>query len=867
MFHQHRISMSSQHNTSKLLKPKPLAAALVMMLAGSATAAQAAAPVVLSATQQQSIQNAFHWHTRDAGIQSNVITPSMVFAEIPGLKERSNYLNVKVKSRTQMIEQITRDAAIAKQYADSQNADSQTHAANNIDTTQIDAKALFESLLADADTRLIEARTRLAPSLREGYADIDMHSVQIPAGVSAEVAAEALMLTGDYEYVSIDWLCYPTTTTPNDSLFNTQYCHGSGFIDTVGAWDFTQGSSDTIIGVCDSGVDLDHPDLMSSLVPGFNAVDNLAQADGGNVNDDFVGHGTLVAGSAAARGNNSIGVSGVGWNFGIMPIRVSNTAGGTALLSDILEGARWASDNGAYTANCSFGGAEDSATLSTGGHIRLEGHLLVFAAGNDGFANQVNDWAKVTIVGASNQADNWVGWSHTGVGIDCIAPGVNIRSTNRLGGYTYTTGTSFSAPITAGALMLVHDANPALSADEVEFLLLNSCDDKQAPGEDDQTGWGRINVGQAVNDAVFGPSITSLPFEDTFADLTLSTDWRNPIGTIDVSSDGINEPSAPYALNLDDSDSIETIAMRTAFLAGNPGKISIATQHRGVEAGETLTLEYLNFLSTWTTINTFTSDGSNQEEFSHWSFLMPIDGMHDQFKLRLSAAGSDNTDDWYIDDVAVSEFTNNTLGWEDSFEDGITLTLDWASSNATASQDALNEPDGTTSALLNNQDSMTSAEVDVSLTPDAIYYHFYSQHRGVEAGETLLVEYLTLLGAWNTLTTIVSDGNDQSSFELTQIGTPFDAYGGTTALRFTADGDEADDSWFIDLVAVTNDFIVIDPPCPADLNDDGLYNFFDISLFLQAFGALDPVADFNGDGLYNFFDISVFLSDFSAGCP
>ena len=126
-------------------------------------------------------------------------------------------------------------------------------------------------------------------------------------------------------------------------------------------------------------------------------MDNLAEVDGGIVNDTLVGHGTLVAGSAAAIGNNGTGISGIGWNFGIMPIKVTNNNSGTAALSEILEGARWASDNGAYAANCSFGGAEDVATASTGGHIRLEGHLLVFAAGNDGLANQTRDWEDVTI--------------------------------------------------------------------------------------------------------------------------------------------------------------------------------------------------------------------------------------------------------------------------------------------------------------------------------------------------------------------------------------------------------------------------------------------------------------------------------------
>jgi len=57
------------------------------------------------------------------------------------------------------------------------------------------------------------------------------------------------------------------------------------------------------------------------------------------------------------------------------------------------------------------------------------------------------------------------------------------------------------------------------------------------------------------------------------------------------------------------------------------------------------------------------------------------------------------------------------------------------------------------------------------------------------------------------------------------------------------------------------------PPCPADLNGDGTLNFFDVSAFLSAFAAHDPVADFSGDGLFNFFDVSAFLSAFAAGCP
>ena len=849
-------------------------AALAMFLASGTSAAQpkvpvrsisqsnsiaVSHPVTLSSAQRRSVASAYRWLDRDSAILNSIITPTTIFVESPGIKERSDYLNVKVKDRAQMISQLARESSFVPVDAPS----SQTRAAaNSIENAQ----ASFEAHVQRADERIVEARDRLAPSLREAYMDIDMHSVKLPNGVSAEVAAEMLMQTGDYEFVSIDWICYPLDTTPNDSLFNQQWYHPSSRIDTVSAWDFTQGSSMTIIGVCDSGVDLDHPDLAGALVPGYNAVDNLAQIDGGGVNDDLVGHGSLVAGAAAAIGNNGTGVTGIGWNFGIMPIKVSNIASGTAFLSEILEGARWASDNGAYTSNCSFGGAEDSATQSSGGHIRLEGHLLVFAAGNDGLANQTNDWSKVTIVGASTQADNWATWSHTGIGIDCIAPGSSIRSTNRTGGYTYTTGTSFSSPITAGALMLVHDANPSLTADEVEYILLNACDDKQAIGQDNQTGWGRINVGRAVQDAIFGPSTTNLPFEDLFADAALSSQWRNPIGDVIVSENGVNEPSGIYSMNLDDADSIETIAMRTSFLAGNPAEIRFSSQHRGVESGETLKVEYLNLLSSWVILDTITSDGIDQTNFSLHRYLLPVLGVHEGFKLRLSVQGSDTSDDWYIDDVAVFEFENNSVPWSDSFESGIILSLDWASSSATPTTDASNEPDGTMSALLNSTDTMTSADVDTTTAMSAIYVHFYTQHNGVESGESLSAEYRTQLGVWKPLTTIVSDGINQSNFALNQIALPFDAYGGTTALRFTANGNESNDAWYLDEVAITTE-LVDEQTCAADLTDDGVLNFFDVSAFLGAFGTQNPIADFTNDGVYNFFDVSAFLSAFSAGCP
>ena len=66
---------------------------------------------------------------------------------------------------------------------------------------------------------------------------------------------------------------------------------------------------------------------------------------------------------------------------------------------------------------------------------------------------------------------------------------------------------------------------------------------------------------------------------------------------------------------------------------------------------------------------------------------------------------------------------------------------------------------------------------------------------------------------------------------------------------------------------ILGDNLIFVNPCAADLNGDGVLNFFDVSAFLTAFNATDPSADFNNDGMFNFFDVSAFLAEFNAGCP
>lgn len=810
-------------------------------------------PVRLTATQKAGIGEAFDWIGRDAGVMNGTITPTTVFTEVIGLKERTDRLTVKVKTHSQMMQQIGTEMALGRVSGPEIRGVSAIADAN--------AAAEF---IAQAEARMIEARDRISPSLIEAFDDVDMHTVELPVGVSAEVMAEILMRTGDYEFVSIDWWCYQTEV-PDDPRLNLQWYHQESRINTFGAWDYTTGTGE-IIAVCDSGVDIDHPDLQGALVSGFNAVTNLAEVNGGLVDDNLNGHGTLVAGCSAAIGDNGVGISGIGWNFGIMPVKVSNISSGNAFLSDILQGARWGSTNGAYVSNCSFGGAEDNATFTTGLSIRSQGHLLVFASGNDGVGNQTNDWDTVTIVGASNSSDNYAGFSNFGVGIDVIAPGANIQSTTRTGGYGNTTGTSFSSPITAAAMMLIHSANPSHTADEVEQILFNSADDKESVGEDTFTGFGRINVGRAVEDAIFGPSTISLPLADTFNDDSLPL-WRESSGSVEVNSNAIDEPSDDDSMNMSGTAQINTIMVRASEFFTTTGQISFHTQHIGTESGEDLLVEYANPLGEWLVLTTIASDGSDQDAFDYHLFEVPFFAIHNEFKLRFTTSGDQVDDNWYIDDLEVKLFEGNSVPWEDTFESGISLNFNWESSNAIASTGGDNEPSGTQSANLDNSDSMTTKSIDVTTAQPIVYIHFYTQHKGVEDGESLFVEYKDLAGNWGELMTVVSDGVDQDGFSLNQIPLPFLAYGPDLQLRMTAQGDEADDDWYVDNIGVTMDFIEETEPCPADINGDELLDFFDISAFLGAFSGMTSIGDYNGDGAWDFFDISSFLGDFSAGCP
>ncbi|MGW6059053.1 S8 family peptidase [Streptomyces sp. NPDC055189] len=233
-----------------------------------------------------------------------------------------------------------------------------------------------------------------------------------------------------------------------------------------GAWDKAKGD-DTVIAVVDTGADLDHPDLEGRLVDGHDFV------DGDQEPKDANGHGTHVAGIAAAHTDNGVGIAGGAPGAKIMPVRVlgPNGSGDNA---DITRGIVWAADHGADVINLSLGESGLMARLLKGGvlneaitHAHDKGAVVVAAAGNDGTALQPYKVdTPVLVVGASDQGGKPADFSNFGAQQAVSAPGVGILSTlptyktketlKNDSGYGELDGTSMAAPYVSAVAALLH---------------------------------------------------------------------------------------------------------------------------------------------------------------------------------------------------------------------------------------------------------------------------------------------------------------------------------------------------------------------------------------------------------------------------
>ncbi|MCX8024024.1 MAG: S8 family peptidase [Thermanaerothrix sp.] len=298
--------------------------------------------------------------------------------------------------------------------------------------------------------------------------------VKLPSGSNLEEALSVFRVQDFVEYAEPNRVYQALDFYPDDEKWSEQWALPK--IEAPKAWDLSRGSSNVIIAVLDTGVDYNHPDLRGNVLTNIDK-------DFVNNDDDAIddhGHGTHVAGIAAAATNNRIGIAGVCPNCTILPIKVLDSQGKGA--DDLLvKGIMYAVEQGARVINLSLGGNNCSKTLENAINAAFDrGILIIAASGNDGSKTSVAYPARsprVVAVGAVDQYDIETNFSQRDGTLDLMAPGDRILSTI-LGQqkYAYMSGTSMAAPHVAGVAGLLWSRNPNWKNTEVWWALRYSTD-------------------------------------------------------------------------------------------------------------------------------------------------------------------------------------------------------------------------------------------------------------------------------------------------------------------------------------------------------------------------------------------------------
>jgi thermitase len=357
---------------------------------------------------------------------------------------------------------------------------------SNFSSQQILVKFKSDVTLPEA----AQIHRQLGGQVKETIPGIGVQVVTVPKGQAKE-KAKAYSANARVAYAEPDFVAQ-VVESPDDPGFGYQW--GMVRIEAPQAWETTASSPSINIAILDTGVDLDHPDLAHKLISNINFT-NFGTPD------DVYGHGTHVAGIAAAMTNNGIGVAGLGYTSTIMNVKVVDD-NGMGAYSWIVSGIIWAADNGAEIINMSLGATYASSTLEDAvDYAWSKGVVVVASAGNNGDTVPMYPACCINCiaVAATDINDTRPYWSNYGDWVDVAAPGVSVYSTLKNNSYGYKSGTSMASPHVAGLAALVFttvsdaDGDGKLN-DEVRSQIEATCDDINVSG----IGYGRINAARAV---------------------------------------------------------------------------------------------------------------------------------------------------------------------------------------------------------------------------------------------------------------------------------------------------------------------------------------------------------------------------------
>ena len=348
--------------------------------------------------------------------------------------------------------------------------------------------------------------------------------IEYEGNASPAVIAQKLSHMEGVEYAEPYWIP-ELFETSDDPLIDKQY--HLNIIKAFETLDITQGDTNIVIGIIDTGFDVYHQDLADNIKYNYADPINGIDDDGDGYTDNFRGwdmdnndnnpsnpssiHGTFVAGVACAVTGNGTGIAGVGGKTKFLPIKIANDESGT--LTTGYEGIVYAADHGCRIINCSWGSPAKSLLCDDViKYAQSRGCLIVAAAGNTG--TDVKYYPAscdgVISVCATNSTDTKWNNSTFNHRIDLAAPGEGIYSTANGDKYQSSSGTSFASPIVAGAAALVWAARPKMNPVQIGELLRTTADiidtipaNAKYAGK---MGSGRLNILRAATDNT-SPSI------------------------------------------------------------------------------------------------------------------------------------------------------------------------------------------------------------------------------------------------------------------------------------------------------------------------------------------------------------------------
>jgi subtilisin family serine protease len=425
-------------------------------------------------------------------------------------------------------------------------------------------------------------------------------------------AIEALKSQPDVLYAEPNYILH-LDATPNDPRFTSNELYGLLKIGAPTAWDTIKGSTDSaqagfgtpriVVGVIDEGVDLVHQDLAANIWtnPGEGAVADGVDNDGNGFIDDIHGydfalnrgtitpqdHGTHVAGTIGAVGNNALGVVGVNWSVGLMSLKFID--GFQADTTDAIRACNyakmmrdlWVSSGGTQGANLrvlnnSYGDDQFTQSfLDTINALNSSGILFVASAGNlGGFSTQPDNdliqhypsgYAAPNVIGVAStgQTDNLASDSHYGAAsVHMGAPGIGILSTTPNNTYSFSSGTSMATPHVAGAAALLLAKNPNLTIQQLKGLLIYNGDLVASLSGKTLTG-RRLNVANSV--AAINENDVTAPGTVTNLHVNTQTGRSFNLGWTASGDDGASGTASLYAVSFTDATSGAVIFLKNVI--------------------------------------------------------------------------------------------------------------------------------------------------------------------------------------------------------------------------------------------------------------------------------------------------------------